>query len=207
MPQRVGVVLAGGMGRRYGMPKAEVTYEGETLAERAAKTLWPHCASVLISVAHQSSLKFKDYDVVEDPAPGNQGPLAGISQAYELSGTSDLLVLACDYPLVDHEWMGALIEVARPDADLIMPTEPRGVDHPLIGIWRRTARPAVTEALNENRFRVRSILPDLDVHRVPAAVLPAPPYPRERLLNLNRAEDWKTIESVNKAQGSRSPRY
>lgn len=193
MPQRVGVVLAGGLGSRYGGPKGEVRLAGRTLAERAAAALWPHCGSVLISVAPGSSLRVEGHDHVEDAPPGGRGPLAGISAAYEASGVADLFVLACDYPLIDASWIGALLDAARPDADLVMPTEPRGVDHPLVGLWRRTARPAVESALAEGRSRVRGVLPDLDVHRVPAAALPSPPWPEDRLRNVNRPEDWRGL--------------
>jgi len=193
MPQPVGVVLAGGLGTRYGSPKGTVLWHGKTLAERAAAALRPQCGSVLISIAPESTLRVEGYDHVVDALPEGRGPLAGLAAAYEASAGSDLLVLACDYPLVDAPWLGALLDAGRTDADLVMPTEPRGVDHPLVGLWRRTAQPAVVAALAENRRRVRSVLPDLDVHRVPAAVLPAPPWPEERLRNVNRPEDWEGI--------------
>ncbi|HEX5200767.1 MAG TPA: NTP transferase domain-containing protein, partial [Actinoplanes sp.] len=43
-----GLVLAAGGGRRYGMPKALVAYEGKLLVERAAETL--RDAGVALSV-------------------------------------------------------------------------------------------------------------------------------------------------------------
>jgi len=37
MAQRIGVVLAGGLGRRLGKPKGDVVLGGSTLADRAAR--------------------------------------------------------------------------------------------------------------------------------------------------------------------------
>src|ERR671926_153572 len=43
-----GLVLAAGGGRRYGMPKALVEYEGSLLVERAARTARAVCDPVLV---------------------------------------------------------------------------------------------------------------------------------------------------------------
>ena len=45
------VVLAAGGGRRYGMPKALVEYEGSLLVERAVRTAQAVCDPVLVVLA------------------------------------------------------------------------------------------------------------------------------------------------------------
>ena len=47
-----------------------------------------------------------------------------------------------------------------------------GRDHPLVALWRRTSEPVVREALAQRAYKVQSILPDLSVRRLPAAVFP-----------------------------------
>jgi len=50
-----GVVLAAGAGRRYGMPKALVEYEGSLLVERAVRTARAVCDPVLVVLGAQAA--------------------------------------------------------------------------------------------------------------------------------------------------------
>src|SRR5262245_53002815 len=100
MGQLIGVVLAGGEGRRMGAPKGGIAFEGMSLAERAARTLRPVCGSVLVSIARGQPNPAPAYPYVEDETPTSRGPLAGILAAFASTGKADLLVLACDYPWV-----------------------------------------------------------------------------------------------------------
>src|SRR5918997_4579479 len=49
-----GLVLAAGGGRRYGMPKALVEYEGSLLIERAVRTARAVCDPVLVVLGAQA---------------------------------------------------------------------------------------------------------------------------------------------------------
>jgi CTP:molybdopterin cytidylyltransferase MocA len=49
-----GLVLAAGGGRRYGMPKALVSYEGSLLVERAVRTATAVCDPVLVVLGAQA---------------------------------------------------------------------------------------------------------------------------------------------------------
>ncbi|MCW2698817.1 MAG: hypothetical protein JWQ45_352 [Blastococcus sp.] len=53
-PTVAAVVLAAGGGRRYGMPKALVTYEGSLLVERAVRTARAVCDQVLVVLGAQA---------------------------------------------------------------------------------------------------------------------------------------------------------
>jgi molybdenum cofactor cytidylyltransferase/nicotine blue oxidoreductase len=50
-----GLVLAAGAGRRYGMPKALVEYEGSLLVERAVRTARAVCDPVLVVLGAQAT--------------------------------------------------------------------------------------------------------------------------------------------------------
>jgi len=166
MAQRVGLVLAGGRGERLGRTKGGVTFEGTTLASRAAAVLWPVCGSVLVSVAEGADNHAPGYPSLVDPPPPGRGPLAGLDAAFVATGDADLLVLACDYPFVDEGLVRRLVSHATGTEDLVMMTDFAGRDHPLVALWRRSAAPVVREALDAGRFKVRGLLPDLTVRRL-----------------------------------------
>jgi molybdopterin-guanine dinucleotide biosynthesis protein A len=162
----IGVVLAGGEGRRMGRTKGDIDLGGTTFATRAAQALRPLCGSVLISIAKGKVNPAPSYETVEDEGTPGMGPLAGIRAAFASTGQADLLVLACDYPRVGSHLLQAIVEAAEPSDDLVMLTDPKGRDHPLVALWRRSAEPVVNEALSHRQYKVRALLGDLVVKRL-----------------------------------------
>jgi len=187
MAQTIGVVLAGGEGRRFGTAKGAVVLGGSTLAERAARALKPLCGSVLVSIAKGGANPAPAYAPVEDQGP-RRGPLGGLAAAFAATGQADLLVLACDYPAVGTSFLRSLISAAEAGGDLVFPVDPAGRDHPLVALWRRSAEPAVKNALDEGAYKVQAMLPDLALRRLPAQVFPN--FDLRRVLsNVNWPED------------------
>ncbi len=190
MPQRIGLVLAGGEGRRLGGRKAELSLGALNLAQRAARALMPLCSTVLVSVGPGQANPAPRFDAVEDAPPAGRGPLAGLAAAFAATGRADLLVLACDYPGVETPLLARLAEAATGEEDLVLPTDPAGRDHPLVAFWRRSAQATVCEAVAAGRFKVRGLLAELRVRRLGPAELAGFDLDRQ-LANLNRAEDWE----------------
>jgi molybdopterin-guanine dinucleotide biosynthesis protein A len=171
MAQMIGVVLAGGEGRRFGGPKGEIVLGGSTLADRAARALKPICGGVIVSIARGGDNPAPAYPTVEDQGP-RRGPLGGLAAAFASTGKADLLVLACDYPAVGTSFLRSLVAAAAGADDLAFPVDDTGRDHPLVALWRRTAEDAVRAALDENAFKVQALFPDLTVRRLPVQVFP-----------------------------------
>jgi molybdopterin-guanine dinucleotide biosynthesis protein A len=189
--QTIGVVLAGGEGRRFGGGKAEAQLGGASLAERAARALRPLCGSVVISIAKGGANPAPGLAVIEDQGP-RTGPLGGIAAAFAATGQADLLVLACDYPAVGTSFLRALVAEAGPGDELVFPVDEGGRDHPLVALWRRGTEAVVREALVQRTYKVQSLLPDLAVKRLPAAVFPNFDLLRV-LANVNWPSDFETF--------------
>lgn len=156
-----------------GRTKGDLVYDGATLAERAARTLWPLCGGILISVAPGAPNPAPAFPFLEDPEPQGLGPLAGIASAFRATGGADLLVLACDYPGVTSELLRALVACCDARDDLVMPVDGRGCDHPLVALWRRGAEHAVRSALDQGSLKVRSIFAELNVRRLTPRDIPS----------------------------------
>ena len=62
----------------------------------------------------------------------------------------------------------------------------------MVALWRRSAERAVREALASRAHKVQSILPDLAVRRVPAAVFPNFDLTRV-LANVNWPSDFEAF--------------
>jgi molybdopterin-guanine dinucleotide biosynthesis protein A len=172
MGQLIGVVLAGGPERLLGRPKGSFVLDGLPLAERAARALRPLTGTVLVSVAPGMANPAPKYAIVEDAPPAFRGPLAGIHAAMSATGDSDLLVLACDYPGVATALLRRLLVAASPEDDLVFFVDPKGRDHPLAGLWRRTTRDRVREAVEYRMHKVRGLLAELVTRRLGPLELP-----------------------------------
>ncbi len=189
---RLGVVLAGGAGRRIGEPKGALKWQGRTLALRAAETLAALCSTVRISVAPGAASPAAGFEALPDAPPANRGPLSGIGAAFRAAPGHDLLVLACDYPRVDARLLRAIVAGAPAAAAVAFPVDLAGRDHPLVGLWRRTSAPAVERALGRGRLGVRVLLEELAVCRLAADELPGLDLERA-LVNVNTAADLAAL--------------
>jgi molybdopterin-guanine dinucleotide biosynthesis protein A len=185
--QTIGVVLAGGEGRRFGGPKGDIVLGGSTLVDRAARALKPLCGGVIVSIAKGGASPTSAYPTVEDQGP-RRGPLGGLAAAFASTGKADLLVLACDYPAVGTSFLRSLVSAAHGGDDLVFPVDATGRDHPLVALWRRTSEDVVRAALEENLLKVQALFPDLALRRLPAQVFPNFDL-RRVLANVNWPED------------------
>jgi molybdopterin-guanine dinucleotide biosynthesis protein A len=196
MSQLVGLVLAGGSSRRLGRSKGELLFKGQSLAERAAHSLWPLSTSVLISIGRGTANPAPGFSTVEDLPPAGRGPLAGIDAGFRATGDADLAVLACDYPLVETQLMRQIVESKASEDDVVIVTDCGGRDHPLVALWRRRSAAVVAAALEKGLLRVRALLPDLAVKRIGPQQLPGVDLDR-LMFNLN----WPgELEELNAAQ-------
>jgi molybdopterin-guanine dinucleotide biosynthesis protein A len=193
MSQRVGVVLTGGAGRRLGRSKGGLRLQGVTLAERAAAVLWPYCSDVLISIGPGGSNPAPTFPVIEDARPAGRGPLAGIEAAFAATGGSDLLVLACDYPYVEGDLIERLLIFDSEAYDLVMPTDSRGRDHPLVALWSRRTEAEVRQALQARYYTVHGIFGAWRVMRIAPADLGILDVDRA-LTNVNTLEDFEALD-------------
>lgn len=188
----VGLVLAGGAGRRMGRDKASLPVGGRTLALAAAERLAELCGTVCISIAAGAPNPAPGFPVIEDATGLPRGPLAGIAAAYREWRERDLLVLACDYPCVRIELLRCILFASESERPLTMAAGER--DHPLVALWHRSLRGSVEEALASNRLRVRDLVARLSVSRVTAAESGLPDHERQ-LINVNRPEDLLRLDS------------
>lgn len=116
---RAALLLTGGSSRRMGAPKAEITWRGERLADRAARVLTAVCDPVMEVGPGYTALPA----AVEEPPGG--GPLAAlVAGHHELvrRGARDgpIVVLAVDLPFVGPELVRLLAD--WPGDGTVVPT-------------------------------------------------------------------------------------
>jgi molybdenum cofactor guanylyltransferase len=116
----VGIVLAGGDGRRIGGDKAIVELEGRPLVIYPLEALHEVCDDVAVVAKRDTVLPSLGSvaDVWIEPDEPRH-PLCGIVHALQLAGGRSVIVVAVDLPLVDAPTLRLLVDTARDGAPVV----------------------------------------------------------------------------------------
>ncbi len=184
----MGIVLAGGRSRRLGLDKALVRFGGETLVDRAVRRLRTCCDEV--AVADRGRGLATTGESLPD-GPG-AGPAAGILGAAARYPKRDLLVLACDLPLVPMPLLRWL--ASHKDGDWVVPRHRQGLE-PLCACYRPTALAALAARVATGDFALHRLANDSSVAilSLEGANLDAYGDRAAWLLNLNQPTDLKRL--------------
>jgi molybdenum cofactor guanylyltransferase len=170
-----GVLLVGGSSTRFGSPKALALVDGETLAARAWRVLGDTCDE-RIAVGKRADGLELPFDLLDD-GTGVRAPIAGVVAGLRAARHDLAVVLPVDVPRFTA---AAVVELADACRDVAVP--PGG---PLPGAYRRSALPALEQALASGRLSLRDAIAGLDVATV---ALDA-----SLLLNVNTPDDVQRL--------------
>jgi molybdopterin-guanine dinucleotide biosynthesis protein A len=170
-----GALLVGGASRRFGSPKALARLDGETLAERAYRTLHEAFETV-IAVGKAGDHLPLPFPIVDD---GNDVRASSVGVAAALRAAPDdrVVVLPTDMP-----WIG--VEVLHALADAVDGVDVAHVQTgPLPGCYRRSALAALERAIETDDLALHRALTRLRTRAVAAAP--------EALRNVNTPADLR----------------
>ena len=151
-----GVLLIGGLSRRFGSVKALAPLGSETLAERAWRVLgdaFPH----RIAVGKEADQLGVPFDVLDDGIDV-RAPLAGVVAGLRAAQTEIAVFLPVDCPLVTPD---ALRELAEACSDAAVPAT-----GPLPGAYAQSALPVLEARLAAGELALDEALPELDTRTV-----------------------------------------
>lgn len=199
----LGALLAGGLSRRYGKPKAFARVAGARIIDRALAALGEVVRDVVVVANDTNAYRGLGPPVRGDERAGN-GVLGGIHAALGWSverGRDGALVVACDMPFLDPGLLRAIVARAGVgDADLVAPRSrgPRGVE-PLCAWYGAACRPAIEAQLLREDRRVIGFWPDVRVARLPLERVLEHGEPDRIFLNVNTPEDRERAEALASA--------
>ncbi|HTU29049.1 MAG TPA: NTP transferase domain-containing protein [Solirubrobacteraceae bacterium] len=184
----VGVVLAGGLGRRLGGAKGSAELFGRPLAAWVADALGEVVSEVVIAVKERVEVPALSGVAVWREPSQPVHPLAGIAWALSRVGEArDIVVCAVDLPFcVDA--VRAVVAAARAgagrEAAVVM-----AEGQPLLGVYRGSVAGALQAAVEAGR-PARAVVAELGALVVPV------PDPGRTLFNVNTVEDLARAEAM-----------
>jgi molybdopterin-guanine dinucleotide biosynthesis protein A len=177
----VGVVLAGGSGRRIGGSKAIVELNRRPLISYPLESVWRALGNVAIVAKIDSELPSMPGVTVWIEPEEPRHPLTGILHALAVAEDRPVVVCAADLPFVTPDLIGGLARADPGDAPAVVAGS-GGQLQPLLGCYQ----PEALELLS--RSRSRSELP----LREAVSAIGAAPYEvddAELLFNVNTPDD------------------
>jgi molybdopterin-guanine dinucleotide biosynthesis protein A len=155
-PRLTGVLLVGGASSRFGSPKALARFDGETLAERAWRTLGDACDERLAvgKCADGLELPFE----LEDDGTEIRAALAGIVAGLRAAPTERVVVLPVDTPFVTPDLLRRLGHACS-DAAVTQTGA-------LPAAFAARTLPVLERRLADGRLALHEALADLDTRRI-----------------------------------------
>ena len=160
VPDTVGVILAGGQGRRMGgVDKALVSLGGTTLIERAIARASVQVADLIIN-ANGDPKRFAHLGlpVVADPVGGFVGPIAGILAGFEWMRANRpkarwLASFSCDTPFFPMDMVERLVEKAHSKRAMVAVAESGSRQHHVFAVWSADISASPEEILVQRGLR------------------------------------------------------
>jgi len=181
----IGLILAGGYGRRMGREKVQLEIEGVPLYMRVAQTLKNAGVSPHLSLrSDQTPPADFTLPVIRDFEDG-KGPLQAILAALQTSGR-DVLVVPCDLPNLNEQHLVKLMDAFQDESDVVHFSQ-EGELHFFPSIWSKQLINAIAQHIQTD-LSIRRFIKDLRVRTIPLSESGEP------LINLNTPEDlekWK----------------
>jgi molybdopterin-guanine dinucleotide biosynthesis protein A len=178
-----GLVLIGGLSKRMGQDKSELTYHQKPQRDHLTDLLKPYCDTVYWSVnaSQAASLSDAGQPLIVDAFDNLVGPLNGIMSAFQTVPDTAWLAVACDMPFLTAESLDVLIhgrDVTK-NATCFYDSDGR-FPEPLLCIWEPSFWPILQQSYTDGAYSPRRILMLNDIHLLTA------PSIRE-LTNINDA--------------------
>ena len=193
----LGLILAGGLGRRMGgVDKTLLPLGGRPILARIAERLRPQCGAGLALSANGDSTRFKeafDGPVLPDPVPDLPGPLAGILAGLDhgasLGDVTHVLSVPGDAPFLPEDLVARLAASLGPAPVAVAASG--GREHYTAALWSIALRDDLRAWLAVGERRVGAFI----ARHGPRAV-EWPTEPVDPFLNLNAPEDFVRAEAL-----------
>lgn len=157
----IGVVLCGGKSTRMGTDKAFLSYYNKPQYQQVALMLKPLCHQVIISCnANQLPLISTNYNTILDEKEWfNSGPVGGILSVFKHNPNAALLVVGCDYPLLQTDDLQALIANRNPATDVVcFYNQKSGYLEPILAIYEPTCYQQLLNNFSNNQTSLQQFI-------------------------------------------------
>ncbi len=184
----VGAVLAGGLSRRMGEPKAMVELAGRPLVSRVVATVGSAGLEPVVVAKPDSALPPLGCRVLSEPSEPRH-PLTGLLAALGASAGRGIVAIACDMPLVPAKFLTWLAKLEHP----VAVCEVNQRLEPLLGRYSPEIAPSLADSLARGAA-MHEAIGALDPHIVNERQMARFGDPERIVFNVNSRADVAEAE-------------
>jgi len=176
------IVLAGGRSRRMKENKSLLPVNDKPMIEFIVKQLENSFSEIIIGTDQPEKFSFLNLKTVADQSSGC-GPIMGIYSCLEASVNDFNLVVACDIPLIDMNFISQMLLKAK-GYDAVVPVIDGDKYEPLYAVYRKSALQEIANMITAGKFKISYLFDDIKVNFVPMSA-------HHNFWNLNTREDYR----------------
>ena len=158
-----GVILVGGISRRYGDNKAFVKIDGVPLIERVIGVMRPLFQHLILIANAPDEYLYLKLPIHEDLIKG-LGPIGGILTGLTVIPNEAAFFVACDMPFLNQELIRYMVET-RDDFDVVVPRI-AGNREALHALYRKRCLPAIKRLIDSKQYQIFRFFPEVSVRYV-----------------------------------------
>jgi len=202
MARILGVLVAGGQGRRLGagIPKALVEIAGVTLLDRSLAVLGQLCDEVIVTAPRTRDLPIPAAQRVDD-LTGFDGALSGLIAGLGARPYDQAIVLGVDLPLMRAGALRALADMLEPPLLAVVPA-PGSIPQPFAAVYAPAAHPRLRERIEAGERAAVAAVLTLEPRLVVDDSLVELDGGVENFFNVNRPEHLDAARRLIAASGN-----
>ncbi len=195
-------ILAGGKSSRMGQDKAFLEVGGQTVISRIIEQLAPLTDDLFISTNTPQKYQQFNLRLVSDVFP-DKAALGGLYSVIQAAKHPQVLVVACDMPLLNRPLLEYLIELA-PTADVVIPLINPPQPETMQAVYSKRCLPAIETRLHANKLRVIGFFEDVTVRYVSKDEVTRFDPNLHAFINMNTPDDWAMVKQLIAEQSTNS---
>jgi len=194
MPHVSVAILAGGQSKRMGRDKAFLEVNGQLVIERVIAQVAPLTNDLFISTNTPEKFTRFGWPTVSDIYP-DKAALGGIYTAIHTAKYDQVLIVACDMPLLNQPLLQYLIDLA-PTADVIAPIIAPPQPETLHTVYSKNCLAPIERRLLANQLRVIGFFADVIVRYVSASEVTNFDPNYNSFINMNTPHEWEHVRQL-----------
>lgn len=190
--QASGIILCGGLGTRMGgTDKGLLRIGREPFLDILMRTLQPLFTELLVVTRTPQAYADRGCRIVTDLFE-LRSSLTGIHAGLVHARNEHAFITACDTPLLRRGLVSVLLDMGKPEDDVIVPRE-NDLYEPLCAVYSRRCLPIVEDLLSGGKAKVSGLFRRVRVREIPVSMLRGADPGLESFLNINTPSDLERI--------------
>jgi len=191
-----GVILAGGLSKRYGQNKAFLKIGSTRLIDSITEEMKAIFKRVILVVNEKKDYEYLEIPVVKDLVKG-LGPIGGIYTGLMSIPDQAGFFVACDMPLINRQLVHYMVDIKGNHA-AVVPSLANNIE-PLHAIYTQSCLGPIRNLIDSKRYQVRLFYDQVPVRYVKEDEIRRFSSPSRAFLNINTPDEFAKIKPLLKA--------